>query len=166
MRASAAVAIVLLAALSPVSGQSHDAAVSVSGGPDGAARITLSGGRTITVPKEPGQVGAGDGRIAPDGTVGWFAEFRVDGVSYPIAQTLIIWRAGRIVRRFHTEQSFYSWAFDTHGAQVAYHDGPLHGERRSHCELRDVATGRLIAAWDGDLSTGSSRPAWTGGLTR
>lgn len=166
MRAPAAVAIVLLAALVPAYGQSRDGAVSVSAGSNGAARITLSGGRSVTVPKEPGQVGVAAGRIAPNGTVGWFAEFRIDGVSYPIALTLITWRAGRVVRRFHTEQSLYSWAFYAQGAQVAYHDGPLHGERRSHCELRDVATGVLIAAWDGDLSAGGGRPAWVGGLTR
>ena len=165
-RARTAVAIVVLTALVPAYGQSRDAAVSVSAAPNGAARITLSDGRSITVPKEPGQVGVAAGRIGPSGRVGWFAEFRVDGVSYPIALTLVIWRAGRIVWRFHAEQSFYSWAFYARGAQIAYHDGPLHGERRSHCELRDVATGVRIAVWDGDLNAAGGRPAWVGGLTR
>ena len=43
------VLIVALAALCPAYGQSRDRAMSVSAGPDGAARITLSGGRSVEV---------------------------------------------------------------------------------------------------------------------
>jgi len=137
--------------------------VAVSPGPDGTAQITL-GGRTITIPKERGQVGISDVQMASDGAVGWFAEYKVDAVSYPIAGTLVIWRAGKIVRRFQTEQTFYSWAFYDQGRQAVYHTGPLHGEQKSHCELHDVASGRKIAVWDGDLDSGKRRPAWTEGL--
>lgn len=164
MRARATLTILLIGVLFPSCGLSQDRAVAVSAGPDGAAQITLGGGHSITIPKERDQVGVGDGQIASDGTVGWLAEFSVEGVSYPVARTLIIWRAGKIIRRFRTEQTFYSWAFYAHGTQVAYHDGPLHGELKSHCELHDVASGRTIAVWDGDLASGSSRPVWTEGL--
>jgi hypothetical protein len=139
--------------------------VAVIAGADGAARITLASGEKIAVPKEPDQVGIGEAHLAPDGTVGWLAEFRVVDVSDPVAGTLVLWRSGRIVRRFPAAQSFYAWTFYARGKQVAYHDGPLHGESKSHCELRDVATGRQIATWDGDLDLAlGNRPDWTQGL--
>lgn len=165
MRARAVLTLLLVNALFPSWALAQEQVVAVSAGPDGAAQITLGGDHRITIPKERGQVGIGDAQIASDGTVGWLAEFGVEGVSYPIAGTLIIWRGGKIIRRFQTDQSFYSWTFYAQGRQVAYHIGPLHGELKSHCELHDVASGRLIAMWDGDLESGSSRPAWTQGLT-
>jgi hypothetical protein len=140
-------------------------AVTVSAGQDGAAQIRLANGKTTMIPKEPGQTGIREARTASDGTVGWLAEYRVEAVADPIAGTLIIWRAGKIIRRFPTGQSFYSWTFYADGKQAAYHVGPLHGELKSHCELHDVRSGRLIAVWDGDLETGNNRPAWTKELT-
>jgi hypothetical protein len=146
-------------------GMCQDQAVAVSAAPEGSARITRANGEKITIQKEPGQVGVGESHIAPDGTVGWLAEYQVEGVSYSFAGTLILWRAGKTIRRFPTEQSFYSWAFYAQGKQVAYHVGPLHGESKSHCELHDATSGRLIAVWDGDLESGTDRPAWTRGLS-
>jgi len=139
--------------------------VAVSAGPDGTAQITLTNGEKITIQKEPGQVGVSEPKKAPDGTVGWLAEYKVEGLSYPVAGTLLIWRAGKTIRRFPTEQSFYSWTFYAQGKQVAYHVGPLHGGLKSHCELHDAMTGRVIEAWDGDLESGSNRPAWAKGLS-
>jgi hypothetical protein len=155
----------LLSVLLADTGMSQDQAVAVSAGRDGTAQITLANGEKITIQKEPGQVGISESHVGPDGTVGWLAEYKVEGVSYPIAGTLIIWRAGKTIRRFPTEQSFYSWTFYAQGKQVAYHVGPLHGELKSHCELHDATSGRLIAAWDGDLESESNRPAWTKGLS-
>jgi hypothetical protein len=146
-------------------GIGQDQAVAVSAAPDGSARITLTNGEKRTTQKEPGQVGVGESHIAPDGTVGWLVEYQVESVSYLFAGTLILWRAGKTIRRFPTEQSFYSWTFYAHGKQVAYHVGPLHGELKSHCELHDATSGRVIAVWDGDLESGNDRPAWTKGLS-
>jgi len=133
--------------------------VAVSAGPDGAAQITLANGRKSTIQKEPSQVGISEPNTAADGTVGWLVEYKVEGLSYPVAGTLIIWRAGKTIRRFTTEESFYSWTFYAQGKQVAYHVGPLHGELKSHCELHEVTNGRPIATWDGDLESESNRPA-------
>jgi hypothetical protein len=146
-------------------GMSQDRAVAVSAGQDGAAQVTFALGEKTTIRKEPGQVGIRDPRIAPDGTVGWLAEYKVENVSYPVAGTLLLWRAGKIIRRFPTEQSFYSWTFYAQGKQVAYHVGPLHGELKSHCELHDATSGRLLTVWDGDLESLNNRPAWTIGLS-
>ena len=165
-RTCAILALVLINAIWPSAGLAQSRVVAVALGPDGAAQLTLGDGRRTTIPREPGQVGIGDARIASDGTVGWLAEFRVESINYPIAGALIIWRAGKIIRRFQTAQAFYSWTFYAHGKQVAYHDGPLHGERLSHCELHDVVSGRTLAVWDGDLRSGRDRPVWTEGLPR
>jgi hypothetical protein len=140
-------------------------AAAVSVAENGAAQITFSDGNKTVIPRERGQVSITDALIAPDGSVGWLAEFSVDGIGYPAAQELILWRAEKIVRRFSDDQSFYSWTFYAQGKQVAYHVGPLHGESKSHCELHDVASGRLITQWDGDLDSRDNRPAWTLGLS-
>jgi len=155
----------LVTAVLPCVGLSQGHAVSVSAGPDGAAQITFASGKRTTVRKERGQVGITEARIAPNGTVAWLAEYSVEGISDTVAGTLIVWRAGKAIRRFPAEQSFYSWTFYAGGKQVAYHDGPLHGELKSHCELHDIGSGRAIAVWDGDLDSGNDRPAWTKGLS-
>jgi len=138
--------------------------VRVSAGPDGAAQIALASGKKLTVPKERGQVGISEPQAATDGrTVGWLVDYD-DGVGYPVPGTLIVWRAGKIIGRFRTDQTFYSWAFVAGGKQVAYHVGPLHGEQASHCELHDAESRRQLAAWDGDLDSDAKRPDWTQGL--
>lgn len=146
-------------------GISQGQVMTVSAGQDGAAQITSASGKKTTIRKERGQVGISDAQIAPDGTVGWLAEYSVEGVGYPVAGTLIIWRAGKAIRKFPTGQCFYSWTFCAQGKQVAYHVGPIHGELKSHCELHDVESGRPIAVWDGDLEPGRNRPVWTKGLS-
>jgi hypothetical protein len=155
----------LLHVLLPNAGLPQVQPAAVSVGPDGSAQITLANGEKITIQREPGQVGISDAKQAPDGTVGWLAEYEVEGVSDRVPETLVIWRAGKTIRRFPTAQSFYSWAFYAQGKQVAYHVGPLHGEPKSHCELHDATSGRLLAMWDGDLQSESNRPAWTRGLS-
>ena len=154
----------LLFALAPHIGTSQGRPVVVSAGPKGTAQITRADGSMTTVPKERGQVGISDPQTSPDDrTVGWLVDFSTESLSYPISGTLIIWRAGKVLRRFGTEQVFYSWTFYAHGKQVAYHTGPTHGEQKSHCELHEVESGRRLAVWDGDLES-SGRPDWTTGL--
>src|SRR5260221_3741457 len=73
----------LLSVLLADTGMSQDRAVAVSAGRDGSAQITFANGERITIQKEPGQVGISESHIGPDGTLGWLAEYKVDGVSYP-----------------------------------------------------------------------------------
>ena len=150
--------------LGPCVGRSRDRPVVAAPGPHGAAQVTLANGKKTMVPKERGQAGISDPQTAPDDrTVGWLVDYNIESLSYPISGTLIVWRAGKVLRRFGTEQVFYSWTFYAHGKQVAYHTGPTHGEQKSHCELHDVESGRRLAVWDGDLES-SDRPDWTTGL--
>lgn len=105
-------------------GLSQCQTVAVAAGQDGAAQITLAEGKKTRIQKERGQVGISSAHTASDGTVGWLAEYSVEGVSYPIAGTLIIWRSGKTIRRFPTEQFFYTWTFYAGSKQVSYHVNP------------------------------------------
>ena len=130
--------------------------------------IVLGTKEAVIRPK-PDQAGIDQVKIADDHrTAGWLILFP-DPNNSPIyrssdiPQSLVIWRNGKIVRTFEPEQTFWSWSFVDGGDRVAYHSGPLHGERSSHCELREVSTGRLLASWDGDLDQ-ADRPGWTKSL--
>ena len=128
--------------------------------------VVLDHGHEALVPHRQNQTGIEDAKIAADGrTAGWLvlypnpandARTKFDDIS----GSLVIWRGGRIIRTFDTRPTYWSWAFVRQGDQVAYHSGPLHEGPSSHCELRDVNTGRLLASWDGDLEK-PDRPEWT-----
>ena len=120
--------------------------------------------REVVIPAEAGQTGIEDVKIANDGsTGGWLVLYRNRDGGQAIAATLVLFRDGTILRRVRSGQEFWSWAFEPHGGSFAYHTGPLHGETTSHCELHDLATGRMLASWDGDLGN-AERPAWTRAL--
>ena len=93
-------------------------------------------------------------------TRGWVILSANPAGTSPIATQLRMVRDGRVVRIFTTEQVFWSWGFEPGSKRVAFHTGPAHGEPTSHCELHDIATGTLVASWDGDLQS-SARPGWT-----
>lgn len=122
--------------------------------PNGRAQIVTSDGKKIPLPHQPGEADIAASQTADDGkTVGWLVEYNNPGTTYAIAGMLVIWRNGRVIRRFRADSALWSWSFFAGGSQVAYHDGPLHGETTSHCELRDIASGRLLDQWDGDIQT-------------
>ena len=99
--------------------------------------------------------------VADDGhTRGWLILSSNPAGTSPIATQLRISRDGRVVRTFTTEQVFWSWGFEPGSKRVAFHTGPTHGEPASHCELHDIATGKLIDSWDGDLQS-AARPKWS-----
>ena len=155
--------VCVLAALTPFVAAAQRP-VSVTPDSNGAAMITFAHRRVTHVPKERGQTGIHEAVMAADGhSAGWFVDYHVQGVTDGVPETLVIWRDGKVIRRFKTEQAYYSWAFLSKGARVAYHTGPLHGEQSSHCELREVKTGRLLAEWSGDLES-SRKPAWVAAL--
>lgn len=122
--------------------------------------VSASGRETIIAP-ERSQVGIDAIKVAGDKrTAGWLVLFKDPDGGSPYAGKLVVWSDGRMIRSFTADQTFWSWSFDHRAEQVAYHIGPTHGETNSHCELHDLRTGRLLAAWDGDLDS-SHRPAWT-----
>jgi len=127
--------------------------------------VVSTNGKDTLVAPEPGQIGTDSAQTAEDRkTVGWLVQYKDPDGGAPLAGTLVIWRAGKVIRRFQVDQTFWSWAFYAKSAQVAWHDGPTHGETNSHCELHDINSGRLLSTWDGDLED-ANRPPWTEVLT-
>jgi len=130
----------------------------------GTLHVTTSNGQDIRIPKEKGQKGAEEIKITEDHqTVGWL-------VVYPNPDSnrdweklygeLVLWRDGKVTRRFSTEQVFWSWDFWEDGKQVRFHTGPLHGAGRF--ELHDIASGRLLAAVDEEAT--QTLPDWAESL--
>lgn len=156
--------IVLCAALFNAPIFAQDAVLRVYADQQHQAHVVCRNGKTIIVPRENGQVGIESSELAEDGqTAGWLVLYADPDGGSPFAGTLVLWRSGKVVRRFQADQTFWSWAFYAQAEQVAYHVGPTHGETKSHCELHDVTTGRLLQSWDGDLDD-SHRPPWTRAL--
>ncbi len=116
-------------------------------------------GRDHTTRPKKWQAGGGFGqiKIAPDGkTVGWLVKQTLTPLqagasySYAVALDLDIWRNGRVIRRFSSEQEIQSWIFLRDGNEVAFHRAPLHGQEFFYCTLFDVNTGREQARWSLD----------------
>jgi len=131
--------------------------------------IVLANGRRFDVVSEQDQLGVEDIKVAQDGrTVGWLVRYSdSNGASFDsLTGKLVIWREGKVLHRFDTDQVFYSWSFFNNGIQVGYHTGPVHGEKASHCELHNVSDGVLVETWDGDLYGDAPRPDWAALLNR
>jgi hypothetical protein len=155
----AAVGVVSIAAATA----SRYRAVSVDSA--GRLHIVLDSGGEVLPPKAKGQVSFGNPAISPDErTVGWLVLYAMpappgaqDRQSDPIAGALVLYRSGRVIQRFRTEQTFWDWQFQDAGRRVAYCTGPTHGGA-AECVLREVESGRIVAAW---LVKGNGEPpAW------
>ena len=126
----------------------------------GQLHITLASGRQISAPKLRDQEGFDSPLISLDHlTVGWLAIYYPDPTNRGLqaAGKLVLYRAGRILRSFSTEQTFWGWEFQENGKRVAYSTGPTHGGA-AECVLRDVDSGRIIARYD--IHSGAEQPAW------
>lgn len=130
----------------------------------GRLHIVLDSGKEILPPKIRDQVSFGDPAISPDRrTVGWLVLYpypNPPGAAYvrnPIAGALVLYRDGRVVHEFRTEQTFYDWQFQSGGKHVAYSTGPTHGGA-AECVLRDVDSGKVVAQWW--VKPGVDPPAW------
>jgi hypothetical protein len=134
----------------------------------GRLHIVLESGAEVRPPKLRGQVSFGDPAISPDRrTAGWLVLYPYpgpQGASYrrdPIAGDLVLYRSGRVIHRFRTEQTFWDWRFQDAGRRVAYSTGPTHGGA-AVCVLRDVETGQILAEWP--VRGGGEPPDWARGL--
>jgi hypothetical protein len=114
----------------------------------GVLRILTKGGREIVPMKEPEQVGFSKPQISEDGrVVGWLAEFPNCCTSYPIPLKLVIYSNDRRHTLTGIGLAVSRWAFQAGGKRVAFEQETVHGGLGVHYELRDVATGRLIAEY-------------------
>jgi hypothetical protein len=125
---------------------------------NGQVHIVLASGRQILPPKLPGQTSFSDPLLSRDHrTVGWLADYPDPDASYPYSGELVLYRSGHLLRKFSTEQTFWSWRFANGDRDVAYCDGPLHGGARK-CDLRSLKSGHLLARWVPDDK--ADPPAW------
>lgn len=112
------------------------------------------------------QSGFAEPRIAADRrTVGWLALYPGCCQSYPIPLALVVYRDGRVLRSFTgAGMPVWHWNFIDGGLQVAFVQRPTHGAAPDHYELRDIASGRLLAELDHDDGDAAPLPAWARGV--
>lgn len=116
---------------------------------DGQLRVLTAGGQTIEPKKELGQLGFTKPQISPNGgAVGWLAEYPNCCTSYPIALKLMIYTNGSVRTFTGTGLPVWRWGFQAGGTQFAFQQETVHGGLGVHYELRDIATGQLLAEYD------------------
>jgi hypothetical protein len=156
-------AVVLALGIPKAAGEKSGSIAAAMVGSDRRVHILYGDGTEYIVLKEKGQVDCASAKVAEDKrTVGWLVESRNCCTSYPIPLGLVIYRRGRVVRRFEPGQGIWDWQFVHDGSQVAFWIGPTHGAFTPHFELHDVESGRLLAKWDGHVR--DKHPAWVSGL--
>ena len=125
------VVLVLLAVSFSVAAETQKyRSVLIDGG--GQLHIVLSSGGQILPPKLSDQVAFGEALLSQDDkTVGWLAYYPYSGKPDPsvdpIPVELVLYRSGRVMRTFSTEQVFWSWQFANRDREVAFCTGPTHG---------------------------------------
>jgi hypothetical protein len=115
----------------------------------GQLQITTKDVRTISLKKDDEQVGYGDPVISEDGkAVGWTGLYKYS-TSYPVPWDLVIYTSGKMHHFGHGGgMPISEWRFEARGKQVAFRTETLHGPEREYYELRDTASGRMIARYD------------------
>lgn|SRR5215831_3495058 len=117
----------------------------------GQLHIVTADHRDIMPEKDHEQVGFDKPAISEDHTtVGWLALYPNCCTSSPIPLALVIYRNGKVVHTFGERFPVWQWRFEAHGTQVALAQETVHGHLGVHFELRDLASGHVIAAHDGD----------------
>ena len=115
----------------------------------GQLRILTSNAREIVLQKDSEHVEFDEITISEDRhSVGWLALYPNLTTSYPIPLALKIYSGGDMHEFTGINLPVSSWHFTAGGKQVAYRQETLHGGFGIHYELREVATGRLIAEYD------------------
>jgi hypothetical protein len=131
--------------------------------PSGQLHILTKRHREIVPKKEPEQVAFEKAEISPDGrAVGWLALYPNCCTSYPIPLKLVVY-AGDKQRSFTgSGLPIWRWCFHAGGKQVAFEQETVHGGMGVHYELRDIATGQLVAKYDPDTDaeTTTKPPRW------
>jgi hypothetical protein len=126
--------------------------------------IVHGDGSVVDVPATQDAAGLSATRIAGDGSaMGWLVESDGCCQSYPLALGLRVYPRGKPTREFVGDgRAIFGWNFRAAGKQVAFFQSYPHGDLRTHYELRDVESGRLIDRWDD--SDKRKAPAWMTGL--
>lgn len=137
----------------------------------GNLRIVTADGRTVTIQKQQDEIGFDKIAVSLDGTaVGWVGMQENCCTSYPIPTRLVVHFAGQSLRFVGNDLPVWNWRFIDGGKRVALHQETVHGGLGEHYEVRDVATGRLVAEWSPKYGRDNQRlpnqrpPSWVGDL--
>ena len=157
--------VIVLAAPMPGAAPQEYVGAAVDRG--GSLRIAERDGKATSIVKEPGEVGFDKIAISPDGrAVGWVGLRENCCTSYPVPTRLFVFSAGE--RRVYrgVDLPVWDWKFVDGGKNVAFRQETVHGGLGVHYEVRDVATGRLVAEWrpeygpDNQRRESQSPPRW------
>lgn len=124
-------------------------------------RLITSGGQAILPMKDSGQVGFDSPSISADHrSVGWLALYPNCCTTYAIPLKLVV-RTGTNDRVFEgSGLPIWRWAFVDNSKAVAFRQAPIHGDVPAHYELRDLATGKLVASFEKAVDSSRSAPRW------
>lgn len=112
----------------------------------GQLEIHTTSGQTIRIEPEPEQVGFDKIVVAPDGlSVGWVGQKGNCCTSYAIPTRLTILVGGQQRTLRGHELPVWRWKYVLGGQRVAFYQDTVHSGLGTHYELRDVASGRLVA---------------------
>jgi hypothetical protein len=156
-------AVTILVVASPIMAADRNASVDGAG----TLHITTGDGRVIALAKEREQVDCDRIAISSDGlSVGWLARYPNGATSYPIPLKLLVYSGGKVRTYSGHELPVWRWQFTAGGKQIAYEQETVHGGLGVHYELRDVASGRLVAEYtprvgpDNRPELTQNPPAW------
>jgi hypothetical protein len=125
----------------------------------GRLRIVLSNQKVVRPPRDSAQVAFEQVAISADGRiVGWLALYPNCCTSYPVPLKLVLRRLDGSRTVISNELPIWRWAFAADGQNVVIRQAPVHGSAPLYYELREIRTGRLIAAVQTDSTT--VLPAW------
>jgi hypothetical protein len=104
-------------------------------------------------------LGFSDVQLAEDGqTLGWAVNVENCCTSYSIPFSIVLYRSGRILHSFESEQMVWGWMFVQGGERVAIAFGATHGPEVGDYRLYDVKSGGLISEAWGDEDTQAVKP--------
>jgi hypothetical protein len=129
----------------------------------GQLHILTKRHREIVPKKEPEQAGFENVKISPDGrAVGWLALYPDCCTSDLIPLKLVIYVSGKLSTFTGSGLPIWRWCFQAEGEQVAFEQETVHGGTGIHYELRDIATGKLVAQYgpDSDSEMTAKPPRW------
>src|SRR5262245_51767811 len=165
-------AAILAGASMSSAAQTADIYVRAAADSAGPLRIQRAKGKPVVVAMDLEQVAFDKVAVSGDGrSVGWLALYPNCCTSYPIPLKLVIYSQGRRRTFVGSGLPIWRWRFTADGRQVSFEQETVHGGIGVHYELREVASGRLIEAYDppgpdapDSLPPPGNAPAWVAEL--
>ncbi|MFZ6873645.1 hypothetical protein ACO0LF_16425 [Undibacterium sp. Di27W] len=110
--------------------------------------IVSKAGKFSAPLKEEGQLAFEQARVSASGnTLGWVAATNNCCTSYPLPTVLVIFRKGKVIRRFQEAPPIWQWSFAQGDTAVAYRQSYPHGISPIWYKLIRIADGKLLASF-------------------